>query len=191
MKSDTDIIFTYDSAALGEAKSHIVSLFISKIVNRLDLTGGFLRVGRITDNCPSGGNFDLSNRLSSADFAEIQFSSFGHLLNRVHRTGFSSEYGGKQGATPATVLFIDSDMEGLDTHTLHAAKDLAEDSELYVIAVGEGPMIDRFSNQISGSNFIQIHSYDLLSSIEKDFVAELCYFFSKNYQTKIDHVEAV
>ena len=89
-------------------------------------------------------------------------------------------------------MFIDSDMEGLDKETLHAAKSLAKDSELYVIAIGYSPMIDRFSNHISGSNFIQIHSYDVLSNIEKDFLNELCYFFSKTSQTyNIDHVVPV
>ena len=188
IKTDTDLIFTYDSAALGEVKSHKISQFIAEIVSGLDIYGGYLRIGRITDNCPTGGNFDLSGRLSSADFAEIHFSSFGHLLKRIQRTGFLVENGGRQGSSPVTILFIDSDMEGLDKHTLDAAKELSEDAETYVIAIGQGPLIDRFSNHITGSNFIQIHSYDELSSIKKDFLNELCYFFDTDTHTKINHV---
>ena len=191
VKTNTDLIFTYDSAALGETKSHIISEFIAEIVSNLDLRGGFLRIGRITDNCPTGANFDLSNRLTSADFAEIHFSSFGHLLKRIHRTGFSSEYGARKGSSPVTVMFVDSDMEGLDREALHAAKTLSQDSELYVIAIGYGPIIDRFSNHITGSNFIQIHSYEALTGLQKDFLTELCYFFDTDTHTSIDHVVPV
>ena len=87
-----------------------------------------------------------------------------------------------------TIMFIDSDMEGLDKHTLDAAKELSQDSETYVIAVGHGPLIDRFSNHITGSNFIQIHSYEALTSIKNEFLKELCYFFDTDTHAKINHV---
>lgn len=85
-------------------------------------------------------------------------------------------------------MFVDSDMEGLDKHTLEAAKELSKESETYIIAIGYSPMIDRFSNYITGSNFIQIHSYDALPSIKKDFLNELCYFFDTDTHTGINHV---
>ena len=176
VKTNTALIFTYDSAALGEAKSHIISEFIAEIVSNLDMRGRYLRVGRFTENCPSGANLDPSNRLTGADFAELHFSSFGHLLNSIHRTIFSR---GK-GSSSVTVMFVDSGMQGLDRQAIHAAKTLSQDSVLYVIAIGHGPSIDAFSaciHNVTGRNFIQIHSYDTLAGLQQAVLNELCNFF--------------
>ncbi|XP_045215666.2 cartilage matrix protein-like [Mercenaria mercenaria] len=192
VKKNTDVMFVYDSAALGPTKSEAISQFIATIVSGLDLSSGFLHVGRVTDNCPTGGNFQLSNRLSAADFTSIGFSSYTNLIEKVRRAGFTSEYGGRDDASRSSILFVDSEMNGLDGRALSAAKELLKSSEVFVVAVGNSQTIRDFSQSFRGNNFLHVDSYNELPLTSNVFLNQLCYFITLNsVDYNIDYVVPV
>ncbi|XP_060559248.1 cartilage matrix protein-like [Ruditapes philippinarum] len=192
VKRNTDMMFVYDSSALGPKKSEAISMFIATIVSNLDISSKHLHIGRITDNCPSGGNFQLSNRLSAADFTSIGVSTFSDLINKVKRTGFSSEYGGRSDSSKSSILFIDSDMNSVDGSALRAAKDLSTSSDVFVVAIGNSPTIRDFSRTFHGNKFLHVNSYNDLPSTSNNFLNQLCYFITLNsFDYSLDYVDYV
>jgi hypothetical protein len=192
VKKNTDMMFIYDTAALGPSKAEAISQFIATVVGGLDLWSGFLHIGRITDNCPTGGNFQLSNKLTSADFTSIGFSSYSTLLKKLRRAGFTSEYGGRDDATNTAVLFIDSDMQDSDKTALNEAKALRGSTEVFIVAIGNSPTITEFSRTFRGNNYFQVDSFSDLQTSSANFLRKLCYFFSTDFQDyNIDYVVPV
>ncbi|KAL4227330.1 Trimeric coiled-coil oligomerization domain of matrilin [Mactra antiquata] len=181
VKQNTDLMFIYDTANFGPIKTDAISEFMTEVVSGLDMASGYLHVGRITDNCPTGGNFQLSDKLSAADFQSIQFSSYSNLIKKVNRAGFTSEHGGRDDASNAAVLFIDSDMSGLDDQALQEAQSLGNSSEVFVISIGRGPIINQFAQSFRGNNFFQVNSFSELRTSAKKFLTKLCYYFTIDY----------
>lgn len=183
------MMFVYDTKALGVSASKIITEFLAKIVTRLDLSSGHLRVGRITDNCPSGGSFQLSNSVSALDFSEIRTPSYADLLKKVRRTAFSSEYGGRTNASNVAVMFIDSQMEGLDDMLLDEAKSLKNTADVMVVSIGGGDMVTKFSDNFSQSLYMHVNSYTDLDKAADDFLLKMCdYFAFKSLDYTIDYV---
>lgn len=186
------MMFVYDTAALGPAKSEVISGFISQIVSNLDLSSGYLHLGRVTDNCPTGGNFQLSNRLAAADFTSIGFSSYSNLIKKVRRAGFTAEYGGRNDATNAAVLFVDSEMNGSDGSALREAKELLGSSEVFVVTIGNSQTIREFSRSFRGNNYLHVDSYTDLPSAANTFLNQICYFVTlESVDYDIDYVVPV
>lgn len=186
---ETDILFIYDASAMGANASHVVSQFIAAVVTNLDIASGNLRVGRITDNCPSGGNFDLSNKLTAADFKEITVSSYSNLIKKTRTLGFNPENGGRSGATNVSVLFVNSDRDEGETKTVQEAKELIKASEVFVVAIGQSPTIKNISEAMKARNILRVDALDDLNDLAGDFVNKLCYFFSLDFNDyNIDYV---
>ena len=186
------MIFVYDSTALGPKKSEAISMFIATVVSHLDISSKHLHIGRVTDNCPSGGNFQLSNRLSAADFTSIGVSTYSDLINKVNRTAFLPEYGGRSDATKSSILFLDSDVNGLDGSVLKAAQDLSASSDVFVVAVGNSPTIRDFARKIDSNKFLHVNTYKDLSTASDNFLNQLCYFITLNsFDYNLDYVDYV
>lgn len=183
------MMFIYDTKALGVQSSEVITRFLAKIVARLDLGGGHLRVGRITDNCPSGGSFQLSNQVSALDFSEIRLPSYTDLLRKVQRTAFSSEYGGRSDATNVAVLFVDSEMTGLDDAFINEAKQMKQSSDVFVVSIGNGNMITKLSEGFQSSLQLHVNSASDLDKAVDNFIMQLCDFFTfKSLDYHIDYV---
>ena len=122
-------MFIYDTASLGDYKSREISQFLAVVVSYLDIKSGLLQVGRVTDNCPSGENFPLSNKVSPDDFSNIRFSTYSNLIKKVRKSGFSVDNNGRVDSLTLAVLFVDSEMT--DAGALQEAKAMTTTAEVF------------------------------------------------------------
>ena len=174
-------MFIYDITSLGKEKSTAVSVFLSAVVSKFDLLSGYLHVGRITDNCPTDVNFQLSSKITSSDFSKIRLPTFSHMIKKVALSGFTPEYGARKDSAKVSVLFIDAEMDSLDNKALHEAKNLANNTELFVVAMGHNHIIHQFSKSFDKNHFIHLNSFrDLDGAVEKT-LDKLCHYFQTSF----------
>jgi len=170
-------MFIYDTKALGVKSSKLITEFLAKIVERLDLRSKRLQIGRITDNCPSGGSFQLSDKVSGLDFSEIHLPSYTELLKKVRRSAFSSEYGGRSGASNMAVLFVDSEMQGLDDAFINEASQMKKQANVFTVTIGNGQLIAKFADNFKISQQLHVDSYADLDKAADEFLTQMCDFF--------------
>ena len=187
-----DVMFVYDSTSMGVKTSNAISEFLTKVVSGLDMGSGNLRIGRLTDDCPSGGNMPLSDKLSPEDFSAFTLSSYSHMLRKLRRSGFTFEYGGRSDATKIAVLFIDADMVDLDVDVLKEAKELAKTATVYVVTLGSADIVKK----ISGDKDFRVHMHvnpgQSLNDYSGVFLNRLCEVFSpESVDYDIDYVVPV
>lgn len=180
MTKNTDMMFIYDTKALGVEASKVITEFLVRIASRLDLRSGHLHVGRITDNCPSGGSFQLSNKVSALDFSEIHLPTYTELLTKVRRSAFSSEYGGRSDAANVAVLFVDSEMQGFDDAFINEAAQLKTQANTFVVSIGNDQIVSKFIDNFNRNRQLHVNSYTDLNKAVDEFLSQLCDFFVFN-----------
>ncbi|XP_052796198.1 cartilage matrix protein-like isoform X2 [Mya arenaria] len=190
VKKNTDMMFIYDSTSMGVRTSNAISQFLSKVVSGLDLRSGNLRIGRVTDDCPTAGNIPLSSKLTPVDFSEFQLSSYSHMLQKLRRSGFTIEYGGRQGATKLAVLFIDGNMNGLDYNIINEAKLLkAKNNNVFVVTIGNGDIISKIGSEFGQGYHMHVNDYRSLENAGSEFLSQICDFFTfDSLDYNIDYV---
>lgn len=174
---ETDLLFVFDSLALGSVRSQAISQFIEKSLSDINLATDRLRVGREIENCPTG-NIPLGSALQSTDLDEVRFHTFTDMLKRVYRVKLSSENGGRANATKMVVLFVDTSQK-MNYDTFLAARALKESVDyFYVVAVGDNMYTTRFAGLAGEENSIHVANYEELSNVSDTLQNALCVAFS-------------
>ena len=174
----TDLIFVYDAKAIGSWKAQAVSQFIAKSVREFDFVSADLRVGRETENCPSG-NVPLGSALQASDLSLVRFTTFSDMLRKVTRSSFSVENGGRQNSLKMAVVVVDANQR-ISFDVLKEMKGLKNTVDFfYIVAAGDNRQMLQLKTLTGSGNFISVKNYDELNASADKLMSDLCDFFSK------------
>ena len=174
-------MFVYDTVAIGSWKSQAISQFLAKSVRELDLVSGDLRVGRETENCPSG-NIPLGSVLQASALSVVRYSTFADMLRKVTRSRFSIENGGRKDSVKMAVLIVDT-KQRISYEVLQEMKKMEDAVHFfYIVGIGEDDNQISLLKKAAGSGkFMNIFNYDELSSFADTLMSEFCDFFFQLY----------
>ncbi|KAK3582071.1 hypothetical protein CHS0354_013449 [Potamilus streckersoni] len=176
---ETDLLFTYDSVAIGSWKSQTISQFIGALVNGFE-RNGLVRVGRLTSDCQRSGNIALTQELSNVAFSKLEFTTFTHLIRKVRRHGFSVEQGGRTDARRIVVMVVDEELEDVNSEMIGEAQNLNKEAEVYVIVIGKGnnlPLVHELTmvkGEVDQGHIINVDSYQKIFSVKEELLGRLC-----------------
>ncbi|KAL3866047.1 hypothetical protein ACJMK2_043388 [Sinanodonta woodiana] len=182
---ETDLLFAYDSVAIGSWKSQAVSRFIGALVNGFD-RNGLIRVGMVTSDCQRSGNIALTQELSNVAFSKLEFTTYTHLIRKVQRHGFSVKQGGRPKARRIAVMLVDEELEDVNSEMISEAQKLNKEAEIYVIVVGQAnnmPLVHELTmvkGVVDQSHIISVDLFQNILSVKGDLLRRLCRSMSFN-----------
>lgn len=165
-----DVLFTYDSFALGSRKSQMINFFIHDVLNSLDFSNGNLQVGRLTDNCPELTNIPISAGKNLSAFAITTYPGISSLLQKMN-----SSFSNREDAKKLGVLFLDDSTEGIE-RAIRVIK-MGLDFKLMVIGIGDHKTTDSAGDLCSYPKhdyFLQVPKYASLLRIRSKLLDKLC-----------------
>lgn len=165
-----DVVFAYDSFALGSRKSQMINFFIHDILNSLDFSKGNLQVGRLTDNCPEFTNIPISAGKNLSAFANIVYPGISNLLQKMN-----SSFSNRDDVKKLGVLFIDDSTEGIERAISVLKAGL--DYKLMVIGIGEEKSTEPAGDLCSYPKhdyFLQVPAYSSLLRARSKLLDKLC-----------------
>lgn len=165
-----DVLFSYDSFALGSRKSQMLNFFIHDILNSLDFSNGNLQVGRMTDNCPEITDIPIGPLTNVSDFASTAYPGIPSLLSRM-KTGFSN----REDVKKLGVLFVDESTDKIK-NAITVLKD-GIDYNLMVVGIGD-PRITEAAGDLCSypkhDYFIQVPKYSNLLRARSKLLDKIC-----------------
>ncbi|XP_052101556.1 collagen alpha-3(VI) chain-like isoform X2 [Mytilus californianus] len=165
-----DVLFSYDSFALGSRKSQMINFFIHDVLNSLNFSNGNLQIGRLTDNCPEITDIPISAGKNLSAFASINYPGVPNLLRKM-KSGFSN----REGAKKLGVLFVDDSTESIE-NAVRVIKD-GIDYKLMVIGIGDQQVTDSAGDLCSYPKhdyFLQVPRYSNLLRARSKLLDKLC-----------------
>lgn len=165
-----DVLFSYDSFALGSRKSQMINFFIHDLLNSIDFSNGNLRVGRMTDNCPEITDIPIGSNVNISDFTSTDYPGIPSLLKRM-KTGFSN----RQDVKKLGVLFVDESTEKIN-NAIRVLKD-GIDYNLMVVGIGDERITEAAGDLCSYPKhdyFIQVPKYSNLLRARSKLLDKIC-----------------
>ncbi|KAL5004709.1 hypothetical protein ScPMuIL_018165 [Solemya velum] len=168
-----DVMFVYDPTSLGADKTQHVTDFVAKVSQKMDVVSDNVRVGRMTENCPTNTDVSLSGPESVTSLKSLQLSGFGNLLLKVARRGFSESNGGRPEARSVAVLFLDTDSKDLRS-AFHASKHLSDTNMFVVYNENVVDMETALKFVSTPDRLMSYSSYAHLSKLQDNFLKMFC-----------------
>jgi hypothetical protein len=171
----TDLMFVYDAASLGSRRSTMITELTRQIVYDLDLSNGFLRVGRMTDNCPSSTDVIMSASNNVFQLSRIEFPGYHTLVQRLNMNAFSSSFGARENAKRMAVFFVDENTQNLKAAVAEVRR--LHKVETFVVAIGNrrSRYLAQFASLPLDQHMIKVSAYSDLAAIRPMILEQLCY----------------
>ncbi|VDI08206.1 matrilin-1-like [Mytilus galloprovincialis] len=180
LKGTADMMFCFDSAATGTARSKIVYNFITEITDEFNMNDGDgIRVGIMSRNCHEH-DIHLDDYIQKDELMgainSIEFQGMGPILHNMRKHGFKESHGGRTEARKIAVLFVDEETEKLDFVFQEAAEAKSQGIEVYVVSIGNVnvDVLRKIASEPVGSHVIKVSSYDDVPLLKEDFVNSVC-----------------
>ncbi|CAC5389271.1 COL6A [Mytilus coruscus] len=180
LKGIADMMFCFDSAATGTARSKIVYNFITEITDEFNMNDGDgIRVGIMSRNCHEH-DIHLNDYIQKDELMgainSIEFQGMGPILHNMRKHGFKESHGGRTEARKIAVLFVDEETEKLDFVFEEAAEAKSQGIEVYVVSIGnvDVNVLRKIASEPVGSHVIKVSSYDDVPLLKDDFVNSVC-----------------
>ncbi|XP_071117256.1 matrilin-4-like [Haliotis cracherodii] len=173
-----DVMFVFDSAAMGSTKTGQIQEFIGTVVDEFNFADDVMRAGVVSRNCHDG-DIELGEHSDKDEFAKDlrnrDFPELSQVVRKMHRHSFTLEQGAREMARRMAVVFVDDKLEIPKRvfHEIEKAKD--DDIEIFVVAIGED--VDMTEVEVmatSAGHVFQIADYDALRETNLQLIDVLC-----------------
>ncbi|XP_046581489.1 cartilage matrix protein-like [Haliotis rubra] len=178
--SDTlaDVMFVFDSAAMGSTKTSKLQEFIGTVVDEFNFADGVMRAGVVSRNCHDG-DIELGEHSDKDEFAKDlrnrDYPDLSQVLRKMHRHSFTLEHGAREMARRMAVVFVDDKLEipkGV-FHEIEESKN--KNIEIFVVAIGEEVDIAKVEAMASSPDHVfPIPDYDVLRETNLQLIDVLC-----------------
>ncbi|XP_046581539.1 cartilage matrix protein-like [Haliotis rubra] len=178
--SDTlaDVMFVFDSAAMGSTKTGKLQEFIGTVVDEFNFADDVMRAGVVSRNCHDG-DIELGEHSDKDEFAKDlrnrDYPDLSQVLRKMHRHSFTLEHGAREMARRMAVVFVDDKLEipkGV-LYEIEKAKD--DDIEIFVVAIGEDVDMTKVEAMATSSGHVfPIPDYDVLHETNLQLIDVLC-----------------
>lgn len=178
LRGKADMMFCFDSAATGSARSKILYNFITEITDEFDMEKS-MRVGIMSRNCHEH-DIHLDEYIEKDALVgaihEIEFQGLSPVIHNMRKHGFKQSHGGRIEARKIAILFLDEDTEKLDFVINEAIKAKKQDIEVYVVCVGNVDIeaVRQIASEPIGRHVIKVSSYKDVPMLREDFVNSVC-----------------
>lgn len=178
LRGKADMMFCFDSAATGSARSKILYNFITEITDEFDMEKS-MRVGIMSRNCHEH-DIHLDEYIEKDALVgaihEIEFQGLSPVIHNMREHGFKQSHGGRIEARKIAILFLDEDTEKLDFVINEAIKAKKQDIEVYVVCVGNVDIeaVRQIASEPIGRHVIKVSSYKDVPMLREDFVNSVC-----------------
>ncbi|KAL3865446.1 hypothetical protein ACJMK2_042835 [Sinanodonta woodiana] len=174
IKKPTDVMFVYDSSELGTKKTKLITEFVDHVTKALDMNTGYLRAGRLTENCLSRADVRLTNDQRTLSHERVQFPEFRELMRKLVSSGFQRRNGARTDSKKIAVIFLDDDLSNMR----EAADEIKRlrDADTFVITIGDvDPVVSQRFNSVPMDDYIvHIPSYKYLNTARTTAIHKLC-----------------
>lgn len=178
LRGKADMMFCFDSAATGSARSKILYNFITEITDEFDMEES-MRVGIMSRNCHEH-DIHLDEYIEKDALVgaihEIEFQGLSPVIQNMRKHGFKPSHGGRIEARKIVILFLDEDTEKLDFVINEAIEAKKQDIEVYVVCVGnvDTEAVRQIASEPIGRHVIKVSSYKDVPMLKEDFVNSVC-----------------
>lgn len=176
---ETDVMFSYDAAAMGTKNARKIQNFIGDIVSNFgNMEDKTLQAGVLSGYCE---NKDIHlNRFNEKDelkttLTNIEHKGLDHIAHQLHRHSYDESRGGREGARRIAVVFMDESTEKMEILISELENARKKDIEVRVVSVGAN--VDRESLMRVASkpeDIVSISSYEELELIKDEYIDKFC-----------------
>ncbi|KAJ8302101.1 hypothetical protein KUTeg_021088 [Tegillarca granosa] len=174
-----DMIFTFDSPAIGSVKSQLLFTFIANISDKLMTGENNIKTGVMSDYCNDNDvSFEENEKLPHPNkyLEEPKLHSFNNIVKELRHTSFLTENGGRDWSRHVAVLFIDEETENLDAIMEEAKYAKLNDIELFIVNIGNSNknVLDNIASSPPKKHVWNVNSYQELNTLEAKFAETFC-----------------
>ncbi|XP_067667262.1 cartilage matrix protein-like [Haliotis asinina] len=173
-----DVMFVFDSAAMGATKTGKLQKFIGTVVDEFNFADDVMRAGVVSRNCHDG-DIDLGEHSDKDEFAKDlrnrDYPELSHVLRKMHSHSFTLEHGAREMARRMAVVFVDDKLE-IPKRVFHEIEESKNKNiEIFVVAIGEDvDMTEAEAMATSSGHVFQIPDYDVLHETNLQLIDVLC-----------------
>lgn len=179
LRQKADMMFCFDSAAVGSQRSRIVYKFITELTDEFNMDDSSMRVGVTSRNCHEHDihldDYVQKDALLDA-INSIEYRGLAPVIHNMRKHAFSQSHGGRDEAKKIAVLFVDEDTDKLDFIIKEAEETKKQGIEVFVVSIGQVDIsaLRKIASEPVGSHVIKVSSYKDIPMLKEDFINSVC-----------------
>ncbi|XP_046373560.2 cartilage matrix protein-like isoform X1 [Haliotis rufescens] len=177
----TDVMFVFDSGAIGRRHSHMIEDLIGDVVREMELKHHVTRAGIIRESCSQTTDIGLSQYNNAHAFKRhlknVEYKGLQPLIQKLRRYSFKPRYGGRKSSQKIAVIFVDDLLDNPGPTILEARRAKFTNIRVIVVATGnhyDEKQLEQLVTSPASRNVVHVDHYKNIAEAKGRLLYSMC-----------------